>query len=493
MVAPSTGRFAAVDLGASSGRVMVATVAAGRLELTEVHRFANQPVVQEGTLCWDATELYRQSVAGLRLAVDRGGELTSIGIDSWAIDYGLLDGCGALIGNPVHYRDRRTRGVAEQLLAGFGVDALYAETGIQLLAFNTIFQLAAARGSDELARARQLLLIPDLLGYWLTGRPGAELTNASTTQLVDIGTGQWSATLVRLLQLPAGLLPEIRQPGSVIGRLTESARAAIGAGPDTRLVAVGSHDTASAVVAVPAESANFGYISCGTWSLVGLELERPVLTAASRAANFSNEAGVDGTIRYLRNVMGLWLLQESLRTWTQASGRPSDLDRLLAEAARLPAGGSLVDPDDPAFLEPGDMPARIARHCRDSGQPVPRSQPEVVRCILDSLALAYRRRIRQAGELAGRPVEVVHLVGGGARNILLCQLAADAIGLPVVAGPAEATALGNVLVQARAAGVLSGGLAELRALLRQTQPLRRYRPRSTQDFWADAERRVLPD
>ena len=481
----TAGRFAAIDLGASSGRVMAATVGPDSLHLDELHRFPNQPVSVGGTLHWDVLSLYRDSLAGLRLAAAHLGGIDSIGIDSWAIDYGLLDADGELIGNPVHYRDGRTNGVADRVLGRVSAEALYAQTGIQLLPFNTIFQLVAAASTAAVYEARQLLLIPDLLGYWLTGVPGAEFTNASTTQLLA-PSGEWSKTLFEQLDLPLRLMPAIRQPGDDIGPLTAEVQAQTGLDAHTRLVAVGSHDTASAVVGVPAESPDFAYISCGTWSLVGLELDRPVLTEASRQANFSNEAGVDGTIRYLRNVMGLWLLQESMRTWGDA-----DLAALLAEAGGLPAGGSLVDPDDARFLPPGDMPARIAAYCAETGQAPPASRAGFVRCILDSLALAYRRYVRLGAQLSGRTVDVVHLVGGGTHNSVLCQLAADAIGLPVVAGPVEAAALGNVLVQARAAGIISGGLPELRALLRRTQVLQRYEPQATGDVWAAAEERIF--
>lgn len=487
MAAGGLGRFAAIDLGASSGRVMAATVSADEIQLREVHRFANQPVSVAGTLHWDVLSLYRESLTGLRLARAQLGRLDSIGIDSWAIDYGLLDADGRLIGNPVHYRDSRTRGIAGQVMATVSAEVLYAETGIQLLPFNTIFQLVAAAGTAALGSAHQLLLIPDLLGYWLTGMPGAEFTNASTTQLIGPG-GDWSKLLFEKLKLPLHLMPAIRQPGDVIGRLTAEAQVQTGLGDDARLVAVGSHDTASAVVGVPAESPNFAYISCGTWSLVGMELDQPVLTEASRQANFSNEAGVDGTVRYLRNVMGLWLLQESLRTWGHSE---SDLTALLAQAGRLPAGGSLINPDDSRFLQPGDMPSRIAAYCGETGQSQPGSHAEFVRCILDSLALAYRRYVRLAAELSGRTIEVVHLVGGGTHNGLLCQLAADAIGLPVIAGPVEAAALGNVLVQARTAGIVGGGLPELRALLRRAQVLQRYEPQPAGGFWPDAEEMIF--
>jgi sugar (pentulose or hexulose) kinase len=450
-------RVAAVDLGASSGRVMAARVGPDTLELTEVARFANVPVRAGGTLHWDILRLYGGVLDGLREAARTGG-VDAIGVDTWAVDYGLLDADGVLLGNPVHYRDARTDDVHPDPDPA----TLYATTGTAFQPFNTRVQLAAAAGTAQLAAARRLLLMPDLIGYWLTGVQVAELTNASTTQLLDVRTHRWSApAAVR------ALLPDIVQPGTTLG-LTAEARDATGSA--ARVIAVGSHDTASAVVGVPATSEHFAFISCGTWSLVGVELQAPVLTGASRAANFTNELGVDGTVRYLRNVMGLWLLQECLRTW----GRP-DLPALLTEAAVLPRR-SVVDADDPAFLPPGDMPSRIAAACRDRGEPVPQTRAQTVRCILDSLAIAHRDALADAQRLSGRGVDVLHIVGGGARNELLCQLTADACGVPVEAGPVEATALGNVLVQARALGAVGDDLAALRTLIRNTHRVRRYEP-----------------
>ena len=503
---------AAVDLGASSGRVMVGRVAAGGsgsgwgpgsgsasgsrpglLELHEVHRFPNAGVRVRQTLHWDILRLHAGVLAGLR-AAGRQFELDSVGIDSWGVDYGLLDADGALLGNPVHYRDARTSGaVVGRVLAKIPARELYAVTGIQQLAINTIYQLAAAAGTPQLEAARTLLLIPDLLAYWLTGQAGAEITNASTTQLLDASTRSWAAAIMDRAGLPAGLFPPLRRPGTVIGDLLPGVADETGLGGRPRgpvpLIAVGSHDTASAVAGVPAAGPGFGYICCGTWSLVGMELDRPVLTEPGRRANFSNEAGIDGTVRYLRNVMGLWLLQESLRGWASA-GQPADQERLLAEAARLPALRCVIDPDDPAFLPPGDMPSRIAAACRAAGQAPPASPAETVRCILDSLALAYRRAIIDVQELSGRHVDTVHLVGGGARNSLLGQLTADACGLPVVAGPAEATAIGNVLVQARALRAAPGDLAGMRALIRATQPLRRFEPDGDDRRWRAAAGRL---
>ncbi|WIM98691.1 rhamnulokinase family protein [Actinoplanes oblitus] len=454
-------RFAAVDLGASGGRVVVGTFRDGGLDLDVVHRFPNEPVRVGGTLHWDILGLYREMLAGLRAA----GPVDSIGIDSWAVDYGLLDADGALLGNPVHYRDSRTDGIAA------GVPDLYPVNGLQKLPFNTVYQLLAAAGTRQYQAAATLLLIPDLLAYWLTGEVGAEYTNASTTGLLDVRTGNWSWSSMADLGLRADLFPAIRRPGDVIGHFA-----------GTPVVAVGSHDTASAVVAVPADHHRFGYVSSGTWSLVGLELAHPVLGDASRAANFTNEGGVDGTIRYLRNVMGLWPLQECLREW----GSP-DIAEVLGEAAREPALRHVVDLDDPVFLPPGDMTGRLRTA---AGLPAGAARPVLTRCVLDSLALAHRRAVHQARELAGTSPEVLHLVGGGARNALLCQLTADATGLPVLAGPVEATALGNLLVQARAAGVVAGSLDAMRALVRQTQQIVRYEPRGDDGPWRAAAERV---
>jgi rhamnulokinase len=486
-----TVAVAAVDIGASSGRVMIGRTGPDHLDLVEVHRFVNGPVRVAGTLHWDVLALYRGVLDGLRAAGRAAPEgLAGIGIDTWAVDYGLLDSSGALIGNPVCYRDSRTDGVMDRVLAEVGAEHLYATTGLQNLPFNTAYQLVAARSTPALEHARQLLLMPDLLAYWLTGEQVAEVTNASTTQLLDARSRSWSTGLMDRLGIRPGLFPPLRDPGQRIGDLLPEVAAETGLARDVPVLAVGSHDTASAVVGVPAETDRFAYISSGTWSLVGMELAEPVLTEASRRANFTNELGVDGTVRYLRNVMGLWLLQESLRTW-QATETTVDLDALLAAAAALPAFAAVVDADDPGFLAPGDMPARIAEACRRTGQPAPESRAATVRCILDSLALAHRRAVRAVARLSGREVDVVHIVGGGSRNALLCQLTADACRLPVVAGPVEATALGNALVQARALGAVSGGLAQLRALIRANVTLRRFAPRGDAAKWDAAEERAF--
>jgi len=493
------GAFVAVDLGASSGRVIRGVVVEGtdgtdgrHVRLTEVSRFPNgaSPDV-EGTLRWDLTGLVEAILDGLSAAGEQG-PVASIGIDTWAVDYGLLDEHGALLAEPVAYRDDRTEAAVPRVHERVSPEELYAIGGMQHLPFNTVYQLDAEQQEQLWERARTLLLVPDLLAYLLTGARVAEQTNASTTALLDVASGDWSPQLLQRLGIPRELLPDVVAPGTVIGTLTPAVAERTGLG-EVPVVAVGSHDTASAVVGVPAQRADFAYISCGTWSLVGVELGEPIRTEASRAKNFTNELGVDGTVRYLRNVMGLWVLQESQRTWAER-GEAVELLQLLADAADVPERRTVIDVDHGDFLPPGDMPARIAAHARASGQPVPTTPAEVARCILDSLAVAYRRAVRDATELSGQQVGVIHVVGGGSRNALLMQLTADATGLEVVAGPEESTALGNVLVQARALGALpdGGGLDALREVAARGVTLVSYRPAHDLDAraWAEAEARV---
>jgi rhamnulokinase len=443
-----------------------------------VHRFANGAAIADGHLRWNLTGLYAEVLVGLAKLAERYPQVVSLGIDTWAVDYGLLDAGGELLAEPVAYRDGRTHPVIDDVHRRLDPARLYAINGLQFLPFNTLFQLAAEQRGRLWTSARWAVLLPDLLAYWLTGELRTEITNASTTGLLDARTRSWSAELVNALEIPAELFPPLIEPGEVVGTLRRDVAHRTGLNPSTTVVAVGSHDTASAVVGVPAADRAFSYVSSGTWSLVGVELDSPVLVEESRQANFTNEGGVDARVRYLRNVGGLWLLQESLRTW-RGAGQPADQDALLAEATQLPRGGPVVDVDSPEFLPPGDMPVRIRAACEAAGQRAPATPAEVVRCILDSLARAYARTVAEAGRLSGRPVEVVHVVGGGCQNELLCQLTADLSGLPVLAGPVEATALGNVAVQARAAGRLSGTLEDVRSALREGLSLQRYQPAAT--------------
>jgi rhamnulokinase len=462
-----TGSVAAVDLGATSGRVMLARIGANELQLRQVARFPNGPIAIDGELHWDITALYGGVLDGLSAAIRDENELASIGVDSWAVDYSLLRG-GVRQGDPFHYRDARNAPAAKRVLAQVGADELYRRNGLQFLPFNTMFQLAAERG---LTGDETMLLIPDLFAYWLTHRQIAERTNASTTGLLGVADREWDDELIARLGYPRGLFPELLDAGSVIGEVEPRVAFEIGAFGPIQVTAVGSHDTASAVVAVPATSPDFAYISCGTWGLVGVELDAPVLTNESRLANFTNEGGVDGRVRYLKNVMGLWLLTECVNEWGD------DLFTLLAQAAAVSGPVALLDPDDPRFASPGDMPAKVISWFHDRGMRAPENRAATVRSILGSLAEAYARTVRQASDLSGHPVSVVHIVGGGSQNALLCQLTADALGLPVLAGPVEATAIGNVLVQGRALGYMAGDLEALRATVASAFPPTRYVPR----------------
>ena len=398
-----------------------------------------------------------------------------MGVDTWGVDYGRLNAAGELLEAPFHYRDDRTHGVPELVFAGLPAEKVYATAGLQVMAFNTIFQLVAGREDASWPEVSEILLTPDLMSYWLCGREVAEMTIASTTGLLDVATRTWSEDTCAHLAENYGLplprvLPELVEPGTVLGTTTDGLFSV-----PIKVVAVGGHDTASAVASIPATNTDFAFISSGTWSLVGLELEAPVLTAESREADFTNELGIDGTVRYLKNVMGLWVLSESIRTW-QAAGHDVDLLDLLAAAAERPGLACTLDMTDERLLPPGDMPGRLLAMAAETHQELSDDPVAICRCILDSLAVAYRRTIARACALAGREVSVVHIVGGGCQNTLLCQLTAEATGLPVIAGPAEGTALGNLLVQARACGALSGDRTALRQVAIASSELTTYTP-----------------
>ncbi|GAA5202922.1 rhamnulokinase family protein [Microbacterium jejuense] len=467
------GVVAAVDLGATSGRVMLGYVDDGELRLEQVARFPNGPVDgPDGGLHWDFTALYRHIVEGLTEALRREPGIASIGIDSWAVDYGLVHG-DEVLGEPFHYRDERTaRGVDSVHRAAPSAE-LYRRNGLQFLPFNTLYQYAV---EERLADAEVSLLIPDLVAFLLTGARVAERTNASTTGLVDVRTGEWDLELAARLGLPASILPSLVDPGEVLGTLRGEARERIGA--PLEVVAVGSHDTASAVVAVPLSTPDAAYISCGTWGLVGVELDEPVVSDEAREANFTNEGGVDGRVRFLHNVTGLWLLSEAVRTWEAEDGAAIDLPGLLAEAAAVTGEVPLFDANDPRLSAPGDMPARIAAVIAESGAAVPATRAAFARAIVESIAQAFADAVATAARLTGRDVDVIHIVGGGALNRLLCQATADRSGLPVLAGPVEATALGNVLVQARAHGWFGpdATLEDLRRVVAASTSPERYEP-----------------
>jgi rhamnulokinase len=465
---------AAVDLGATSGRVMLGYVDDGMLRLDAVSRFPNGPVPGPDGLHWDFSALYRHILEGLREAVAREPELASVGIDSWAVDYGLVEG-GELLGEPFHYRDERTVRGVELVHDRVPFAELYRRNGLQFLPFNTLYQYVTERG---IADADVALLVPDLVAFLLTGARVAERTNASTTGLVDVRTGEWDVELADLLGIPASVLPRLVDPGERLGALTGAARERVGAAVE--VVAVGSHDTASAVVAVPLSSPSAAYISCGTWGLVGVELDAPVVSDAAREANFTNEGGVDGRVRFLHNVTGLWLLSESVRAWEAEDGAPIDLPGLLDAAASVDGDIPLFDANDARLAAPGDMPARIAAVLDEAGSPVPATRAAFARTIVESIAQAFATAVGTAGRLTDRDVDVIHVVGGGALNRLLCQATADRAGLPVLAGPVEATALGNVLVQARAHGWFGpdASLETLREAVAAAFPPERYEPRA---------------
>jgi rhamnulokinase len=447
--------YLACDLGAESGRLMLGTLADGRLALEELHRFANTPIRDGESLRWDLPRLFGELQAGLVKAAARKMPITSISTDSWGVDYVLLDERGDLMEPAFHYRDARTARGVKRILERVGWETIFGQTGIQFMPLNTLFQLGA-EPPERLARASRLLTIGDAFNYWLSGQAVVEESNASTTQLYDPRARQWATELLIAADIPPRLLPQIVPSGTRLGPLKAELARELGM-PAMEVVAACTHDTAAAVAGVPA-AANAGpwaYISSGTWSLLGVETGEPVITPASREANFTNEVGFGGSIRLLKNISGMWLVQECRRRW-KGEGTGYEYDHLTELAAAATPFRSLINPMDARFLAPDDMTAAIADYCRETQQPAPATPGEFVRCILESLALLYRRTLQQVDSLVGRRSERVHIVGGGSRNKLLNQLAADALQIPVVTGPTEATALGNIIVQAIAMGDLPG-------------------------------------
>jgi rhamnulokinase len=481
--------YLAIDLGASSGRVMRGLWDGQRFVLNELHRFPNGPVAVRGHLHWDVLRLWQEITSGIaRYATQEDAPLAGIGIDTWGVDFALLDRAGQLLGNPYHYRDRRTDGMLRVVDGYVSPERLYAQTGIQRLPINTLYQLVSMRqsGDPQLDAADTLLLMPDLFHYWLTGQKVAEYTNATTTQFFDARERRWAADLLAALELPSRILPPTVAPGTLLGELLPDVRSATGLRHSAPVIATATHDTASAVAAVPGLDERSAYISSGTWSLVGVEIDQPVLSERARALNFTNEGGVAGTIRFLKNVGGLWLLQECQRQWRHA-GQPYSWAELVAQAEAAPPLRSLVDPDAPDFLNPGDMPSAIQTYCQRTGQPAPASVGALVRCCLESLALKYRWVVEALAALTGRQLDTIRIVGGGSQNTLLCQLTADACRRQVVAGPVEATALGNIVVQAIATGHLPD-LAAGRAAVAASFPQSTYAPQNSGDWAAAALR-----
>lgn len=491
--------FLAIDLGAESGRGILGSLAGDQLLLEEVHRFPNGPVKMLNTLHWDMPRLWAEIKTAIGKAAEKS-DLAGCGVDTWGVDFALVGRNDTLLGNPVHYRDARTEGVMEQAFARMSRERIYDITGLQFMPFNSVYQLLAMKLSNSpiLDMAESFLMMPDVITWLMTGRRACESTDASTTQILDPRCVKWSDELLSALGLPRSIFPELVQPGEQIGTLLASVAEETGlSGTPLSIYAPGSHDTASAVVGVPYtgnagpdEPPDWCYISCGTWSLMGVETPRPVITPETYEANFTNEGGVFGTTRLLKNIMGLWLVQECRRTWQRAGVNYdyAELTRLAAAAKTL---RTVINPDDMTLMPPGDMPTRIAALAARVGEPVPTEPGEFIRTALDSLVLKYRWTIEKLEKILGTSIKTVHLVGGGIQNELLCQLTADATGRHVVAGPVEATAAGNIMVQAIGAGRLSG-LKEARAILAESFAVKRYEPRAGRAaMWGEAYERLL--
>ena len=484
-------RILAFDFGASSGRAMIATYDGNRIDLKEVHRFTNDPVLVGGTLYWDTLRLFHEIKQGIIKAWHDGG-FDSIGIDTWGVDFGLLDKDGRMLENPVNYRDNRTDGMMEEAFKAVPRDEVYKRTGIQLMKINTLFQLVSiAKNRPELLeRADKLLFTPDLFNYLLTGEMKTEYTIASTSQMLDVFSRDWDREMLGRLGIPERLLTGIVQPGTVVGKLSPAICEELGV-PAVDVIAIASHDTASAVISVPAvppKDKDFIYISCGTWSLFGTELDQPIVDERSIKYNFTNEGGYNGTIRYLKNIMGLWLIQESRRQWIREGLNPSYAD-LEREALAVEPFRCFIDPDEDVFSGPGNMPKRVREFCERTGQYVPQTTGEVMRCIYESLAMKYRYTLGALEDITGKKYNSIHVVGGGTKDKFLCQLAANACKIPVVAGPIEATVLGNAVTQLMASGDVSG-LAEGRRVIANSFDTIHYEPKDVSDWDEPFERFV---
>ncbi len=477
------GNYIAVDLGAESGRVMLGTIVAGKLALQEVHRFSNGPIDVKGTLRWDFDRLLTEIKKGIGQAVQQAdGEIRGIGVDTWGVDFGLIDANGQLIEPPYHYRDSRTNGMMDKTFERMPKRDVYQSTGIQFMQLNSLYQLLAMRlaGSPALDETDKLIFIADLISYFLCGKVFGEYTLASTSQMMDMTTGKWSGPIFEKLDLPIGIMPEIVMPGTVVGELTDAVATEIGC-PKIPVIAIGAHDTASAVLGVPGAGSNWAYLSSGTWSLMGVELSRAIVDDKSFQYEFTNEGGVENTIRLLKNIMGLWLVQECKRQW-QREGQDLSYSELAEMAGKAKPFHGLIDCDCSDFLAPGDMTTRINQHLTETGQTPTDDKGQMVRLILESLALKYRHTIEAIEDVTGTEIDVLHIVGGGIQNELLCQFAANATGKKVVTGPIEATASGNILMQAKAAGQIQS-IAEARQVVRDSFTLKEYEPQEAA-VWA---------
>lgn len=483
--------FLGVDLGAESGRVMAGLFDGKTIMLEELHRFPNGPVSLGNTLRWDVLRLWADIKKGLSAAAERyGNRVLSIGVDTWGVDYVLFSEQFEMLGHPYHYRDPRTQGMFDEAFSRVPKEIIFAESGIQFLELNTLYQLLAMQKQhpDVLQTARHLLMMPDFFHWCLSGSHVCEFTEATTSQCFHPEKKTWSYDLLNRFDLPAQIFPEVVNPGTNIGSLLETVSKETGL-RRIDVVAPASHDTGSAVAAVPTQhtgSANWAYISSGTWSLVGVEIQKAIFNEQALQLNFTNEGGVDGTYRFLKNIMGLWLVQQSKRVF-EKEGKTMDYAELTHLAGQASPFRSIVNPDDARFLNPADMVDEIQGYCNETGQPVPETEGQIVRCALESLALKYDQVIRSVETLTGAPIEVIHIVGGGTQNTLLNQLTADCCAKPVLTGPIEATVLGNVLIQARSAGEI-GSLADIRSIVRQSCEMGRYDP-AHPERWADVKAR----
>ena len=479
--------YLAFDLGASSGRAVIGVFNGERLTLEEGHRFPNRIIRVLDHLHWDILGLFEEMQQGLRLCARSGRTLRSIGVDTWGVDFGLIGKDRTLLGMPYAYRDPHTSGIMESAFTLASRDMIFEQTGIQFMPINTLYHLIALQRADSplLQSAERLLMIPDLLNLFLTGVAAAEFTDVTTTQCYNPGTRDWAWTLLDVFDLPTGIMPDIIQPGTVLGPLLPHIAEDTGIG-NINVVAPASHDTGSAVAAVPAQGEDWAYLSSGTWSLMGIESPEPIISPQALAFNMTNEGGIDGTFRILKNITGLWLIQECKRIWTR-EGQDYEYDEIVRMAESATPFKAFIDPEDPAFMAPDNMPEAIREMCTRTGQAAPGDVGETARCIFESLALKYRQVLDQLVMLRGKPLSTLHMVGGGIQNTLLCQFTANAIGLPAVAGPIEATAIGNLLVQAIAHGEISS-LSQLRDVVRESFPIVTYEPRET-NAWNDAYER----
>lgn len=480
----------AVDFGASSGRLIAGQFDGGKLTFEEIHRFSNDPVTISGHTRWDVLRLYHEIEQGLlKFKNSNGGDIASIGIDTWGVDFGLLDANGQLVGNPYHYRDERTNGMMEKVYDIMSAGDVYKETGIAHLIFNTLYQLYAMadNNSPELSAAKEMLFMPDLFAYFLTGEKGTEYTIASTGQVLSAADRNWSDKLFDTLNLPKSILNNIEMPGSVRGMLKNSISDRLGI-KTAKVISVATHDTASAVVSVPSRGGSFAYLSSGTWSLMGIESDKPVITEDTLKWNFTNEGGIDGTYRILKNIMGLWIFQELKRDWDR-EGVELGFGEWVTEAVKAEPMKAFIEPDDGRFMTPGHMSRKINDFLEETGQSRTDNKAQLVRIVLESLALKYRWTIERLDDIAGEKLSKLHIVGGGTKNQLLNQMTANAIGRPVICGPVEATAIGNMMVQTMALGEVKN-LSEIRNVVADSFETTEYYPQD-QAAWDDAYKEYI--